>query len=182
MKYRIRYKALMEKVDQLVSQHAYRQYGEDGTPLYDNLIVPSNERHIVKAFIDAGVTALLRRLGDVAYIDPENSSVIVFNVPDFNETFSAAVRSALGQYLANYACACWMDRVAKDSAQLFLDITASAIDNAVKLLKTRKTPKRAPVTEETAEDDSDVEAEDGDDDDDNLTLQEDTEDEDEDND
>ncbi len=151
MTYTIDYNALYEKVDELVSQVADHEYDEEGNSLFDGLVIHSNEKPRIIAFIDAGLNTLVQRLGGIADIDNENN-LIVLDHPDFNEAMTQNVTAAINQYLVNYACAYWFDRVNKDKVEQFLNIAKGAIDNAAVLAKTRKKP--VFIKEETDDEDN----------------------------
>lgn len=163
MKYKINKDLLFESVDALVSQTAAGMYSDDGTALYDNVKVHSNERPRIAEFLAGGADLLVQRLGGIAHFDPSDLTVIVLDVPDFDETLTGALVDAMDRYLINYACALWMQRVAQDKVELYLNVATAAIENAATLAKTRKKPVRPPLPEDETETDDDADNDETDD-------------------
>lgn len=139
--------ALLERVKEEVSRVADEAYTDDGTALYDSVIVTQKDEDQIDRFIDDAVDALVRRAFDITkyapLVDSETLAVtprLKFYVPDFDETMEDAVRSELEKYIVLYACSSLFQSRRAGVLPEFQARTQAAMDNAVILLKSRKSP------------------------------------------
>ncbi len=144
--------ALLESIREEVSHVADEAYSEDGTALYDSVMVTLRDKHKLEGFIDDAVSAFVRREFDITKYSPETYTDeygeaqlsgrmrLQFHVPDFDETMADAAKAELDRYIVMYACSSLFQQRRATVVPEYTNRTQSAMDKAVALLKYRKHP------------------------------------------
>ena len=149
--------ALLESIKEEVSHVADEAYTDDGTALYDSVMVTLRDKRTLERFIDDAVNAFVRREYDIAKFAPEVNyhydeyghatdqvaSVtprLEFYLPDFDTTMTDAAKEELDRYIVLYACAAIFQQRRAAVVPEYTARTQAAMDKAVALLKFRKHP------------------------------------------
>ncbi len=129
---------MLESIKEEVSHVADEAYSEDGTPLYDSVMVTSRDKSKLEGFIDDAIRLFVRKEFDICKYN--NIDRLEFHVPDFDDTMTAAVNSELNRYIVMYACTSLFQQRRVAVVQEYSVRAQSAMDKAVSLLKSRKHP------------------------------------------
>ena len=144
--------ALLESIKEEVSHVADDAFADDGTALYDSVMVTSRDYPTLERFVDDAVNAFVRREFDIAKFSPETYTDeygeaqltgrmrIHFFIPDFDTTMADAAKAELDRYIVLYACAAIFQQRRAAVVPEYTARTQSAMDKAVSLLKSRKHP------------------------------------------
>lgn len=135
MDYSIDKDALWDLIDEEVSRVADKAYGEDGTSLYDSVVLTSRDKNLVNRFIDDAVSAMALRAFDIC-----KSSIgkLEFFVPDFDTSMEDIVKHEIDRYISMYVCASVLRQRSASVENEYTERTQAALDKAVQLLKSRK--------------------------------------------
>lgn len=137
-----------EMVDSRVSQTAAMEYGEDGgEPLFDSIIVHSNERVRIEDYMLSSLAALVgRNIGEASLgVDGDGNDVVTLHVPDFNETLERRVYDLIDAFVADRCTALWMRRVCKDREEEWAQAANGGLDAVSQMIHTRKRPQRVKL-------------------------------------
>lgn len=147
MYYIIDKSALLEKVKEEVSKVADDAYGDNGMSLYDSIIITEKDVEQVNRFLDDAVGALVQRAFDITKYSPlvDNDTLAVtprllFYVPDFDATMGDLVKEELDKYLTLYSCTALFQSRRASVVPEFEGRAQAAMERAVMLLKSRKSP------------------------------------------
>ena len=141
MRFNINKPAVMALVTEEVSRVADDSYSESGDSLYDSVILTSRDEAAVGRFFSDAFTRLTRRLFDVREADsPGDDCWIDLYVPDFDESYKDAVEEELARYLSLDICVALFQSRRASAVPEYTSRAATAMDNAVTLIKSRKTP------------------------------------------
>ena len=142
MDYIIDKEKLKALIEEEVSHAADEAYGEDGTSLYDAVVLTEKDWDTVGRFIDTAVDSIARRTFDICHFltDTQGQTGLVFYVPDFDETMTDAVKYELNRYICEFVCAAIFQTRRAVLVQQYADMAKAALDKAVDLLKSRKSP------------------------------------------
>ena len=144
---------LLESVEEEISHIADGAYGEDGSSLYDSIVITEKDRQNVLRFIDDAVSALVRRAFDICKYSPETYQDeagewqlsgrmrLQFFVPDFDETMWDTTKAEIDRYIVLYAVGSLCQSRKADLVPEYARRTQDAMDKAVILLKSRKYPE-----------------------------------------
>ena len=149
--------ALLESIREEVSHVADEAYGENGTALYDSVMVTLRDKPTLERFIDDAVSAFVRREFDITkynhilnyHYDEDGNPTdqvasvtprLEFFVPDFDTSMEGAVKAELDRYIVMYACSAIFQQRRATVVPEYTSRTQSAMDKAVSLLKSRKHP------------------------------------------
>ena len=112
--------ALLESIKEEVSHVADAAYAEDGTSLYDSVMVTMRDKRKLQGFIDDAVSQFVRREFDITKYDPEvhyytdelgNETTqvayvtprLILHVPDFDSSMEETANAELDRYTAGSA-------------------------------------------------------------------------------
>ena len=152
MYYLIDKPALLESIREEVSGVADAAYADDGTALYDAVMVTSRDEPTLERFIDDAVSQFVRREFDITKYSPETYTDenqqtqltgrmrLLFYIPDFDDTMADAATAELDRYIVMYACAALFQQRRPAVVPEYTTRTQTAMDKAVALLKSRKHP------------------------------------------
>lgn len=143
---------ILDLVEDEVSHAADEAYSDDGTPLYDSIVITEKDRSTVKRFIDDGVSLLVKRLFDIAKYAPivdldtfgnpiPKGMRIAFYVPDYEPSMAEAIDREITRYLVLFSTTALFSTRRAMLVESYTARTQTAMDNAVTLLKSRKKPE-----------------------------------------
>mgnify|MGYP007069940818 CR=1 FL=1 len=144
--------ALLESIREEVSGVADAAYSDDGTALYDAVMVTDRDKPTLERFIDDAVSQFVRREFDITKYSPETYTDenqqtqltgrmrLLFYIPDFDDTMADAATAELDRYIVMYACAALFQQRRPAVVPEYTTRTQTAMDKAVTLLKSRKHP------------------------------------------
>lgn len=147
MTYEIDKSMLYGLVDAEVSRVADEAYSDDGTSLYDSVVLTSRDKGLVEGFIDDAISLFVNRTFDICkYKEPAQGSSnhsLEFDVPDFDATMEAPAKDELSRYISLYAA----NRVFQQRRAIvvpqYTERAQAAMDKAVTYLKSRKAPNES---------------------------------------
>ena len=146
MYYTIDKEALRPKIEEEVSLVADEAYGDNGASLYDSVILTEKDNGTVDRFIDTAVSAITTRMYDICKLyksdDTAEGSLeqIYFHVPDFDETMEDTVKEELSKFIILFTCTSVFEQRRPAVVPQFTERAKAALDKAVTLLKSRKSP------------------------------------------
>jgi hypothetical protein len=141
--YTINKASLWDGIDEEVSRAADEAYGEDGSSLYDSVVLTERDRDTVNRFIDDAVNLLVRRAFDVTKYATDTVSLLpklVFYVPDFDESTAGALAKEIDRYIVLYAATSVFQGRRASLVPEYTPRTQAAMDKVIALLKSRKHP------------------------------------------
>lgn len=149
--YQIDKDALYALVDAEVSKVADEAYAEDGTSLYDTIVLTLKDRGTIDGFFPDGLYSFARAISDIAsyyelgsYIGstPVVKPTLEVYVPDFDRTQAKAVEAQIDRYLVLYACNALFQQRRSILVPEYTNRVQWAMDNAITLLRKRIAPTR----------------------------------------
>lgn len=146
MYYTIDKETLQPKIEEEVSLVADEAYGDNGASLYDSIIITEKDKGMVERFIDTAVSAITTRMYDICKLFKSDDTAegnleqIYFHVPDFDETMEATVTEELSRFIVLFTCSCIFEQRRPAVVPQFSERAKAALDKAVTLLKSRKSP------------------------------------------
>ncbi len=149
MYYTINKSALLAAVEAEVSKVADEAYAEDGTSLYDLVVITSKDHVYIDRSLDDAAHLLVAKCSDIATFDPQTSTVttvtprINFNVPDFVASQEDALKAEIDRYMAMYASNALFRERRISVVEEYTGRVQEALDNVNALLRKRTTPTRA---------------------------------------
>lgn len=154
MDYSVTKSALYSLVDEEISKIADDAYNEDGTSLYDSIVLTTKDRSTVDRFIDDAAAHLVRTAWDISSFDSTNmnagtksSSIsgsvnIHFEVPDFPSAHQAAALNEITRYITLFAVAGIVQQRRAAVAPEYANRVQAALDNVIAIVRTRQAPTR----------------------------------------
>lgn len=146
MDYTINKTTLLEKMEAEVSEVADQAYAEDGTSLYDAVMLTAKDSdatsgtNVAGSAIDDAVSALVSRLADIASL---SGTTLSFDVPDMASSQNAAATAEITRYIA-LAAATEIFRMRRPSAvEEYAARAQAALVNIESLLRKRTAPGRS---------------------------------------
>lgn len=152
--YTIDRERLFPLIEEEVSRVADETYADDGSSLYDAIIITSNDLNTIHRLEDDAVNTLIRRVQDICTytaeregIDEEGEDVILpaemeFDVPDFDEHLEEVTDAEITRYIVLNTCAAWFQSRCTSKVEEYTLRGQVAMDKAVEYLKTIKLYKR----------------------------------------
>lgn len=145
MLYLINPATLYDLIDEEISRVAAIEYAEDGTPLFDAIVLHSGDRNEIKRLQDDAINTIVKRNYDIITIVPRNHDRLQglqFNVPDLDTSTEEIIREELTRFVTLNACAAWFQSRAKNKVEEYANRGQVALDKATSMLHTRKAPTR----------------------------------------
>lgn len=148
MDYIIDEETLKGSVEFEVSQVADAAYAEDGTPLYDSVVLTEKDDDTVLAFIDDAIRVVISALQDIAYfstatVESTTTNKIVFNVPDFDASQAGQVTLNIDSFVKAFVCAGLFRQRRPSLVDEYVSRAQIALDNVKSLLRKRQAPTRS---------------------------------------
>lgn len=148
MDYTIDEDGLRGGVEYEVSQVADAAYADDGTSLYDSIVLTEKDAQTVTDLIHEAIRIVIASMQDIAsYATQTVSTVttnkIVFSVPDFDVTQSSVVTLNIDNFIKAHACAGIFRQRRPALVEEYTTRAQVALDNAKSLLRKRQAPSRS---------------------------------------
>ena len=143
--------SLYDLVFEEVSKVADEAYAEDGTSLYDMVILTEKDRSTVERFLDDGVRHLVRVANDITSYAPlavtDNGVTtitprLLFFVPDMDATQEDETALQVTRYITLFACAAIFRQRRPSLVEEYTSRVQGALDSAIALLRKRTAPSR----------------------------------------
>ena len=137
--------SLLDVVDEEVSRVADYAYAEDGTSLYDHVVITERDALALDRMIHDAVASVVARFRDVCAYSPTSGSTpqmrLAFYVPDFDEDANGDIaEDELSKYIAYSVTAQFLAQRHPASVPEYTERANAALQKAVITLKTRKAP------------------------------------------
>lgn len=142
MKYVIDIQHLYPLIDEEISRVAASSYGDDSSPLYDSIVLHSNDRDEIVRLVGDASNAIVKRNYDILTVLPGENPVFSFCTPDIPEGYEDIADDELTRFIVLNVCAAWFQARAKDKVEEFSLRGQAALDKASAILHTRKAPQR----------------------------------------
>lgn len=141
MDYTIATSTIKELVNEEVSHVADAAYSDDGTSLYDSIVLTEKDDNLVDRFINDAVRLLARATYDICKFA---SGKLVFDVPDFDATTQATyVADAINRYIAMYVAAGFFQQRRPSVVPEYTNRVQDAMNEAITLLRKREAHTRS---------------------------------------
>lgn len=134
---------IRDAVDAEVSKVADKEYDDDGNSGYDGVIFSSSDFAMLDEFIEDAEIAFQKRLADVSQLSlgVDAGDRFTFQLPDFDESQSAAAEISLKRFIVLNVCAAWFQHALPGRAEEYAARGQVAMDKAVAILLHRDSPK-----------------------------------------
>lgn len=149
MDYTINRQDIYDLVDEEVSRAADDAYAEDGTPLFDSVVLTDKDRDAVDRHIGDGIRGITAAFEDIASYVPEDSTgqttvpeKISFSVPDMDSSLEPFVQEELTRYIAMTACAAIFRQRRPALVEEYSNLALSSLEVAGISLRKRTAPTR----------------------------------------
>ena len=129
----------MPVIEEEVARAADDAYAEDGTSLYDSIVLTSKDTNVVGKLVEDGALLMMRKLSDVA---TRSTNTITINVTDHQDGLDAPISAAITRFLAMYACNGIFQQKRAALVPEYTRRTQEALDNVVEFVRTRIKPNR----------------------------------------
>ena len=143
MEYTLTKSTIKALVEEEVSHVADAAYADDGTSLYDSIVLTNKDTTLVERFIDDAMYHFARATQDICSHD---SSKLVFNVPDIQSSQSTYVAKAIERYISMYVCTGIFQQRRPSVVPEYASRVQDAMDTAITLLRKRQAPGRTPAS------------------------------------
>lgn len=140
MEYEINKTFLTALVDEEISKVADEAYGENGGSLYDSIVLTEKDASTVDRLIDDAVNGVASRMHDICKFTTGGEVALLFYVPDFDETMESAAEDELTKFIVFSVCAALFQSRRAQAVPEYTERAQAAINKAVTLLKSRKSP------------------------------------------
>lgn len=154
MDYYIDQQSLRSLIEEEVSRVAASAFGEGGQPLYDAIRLTSADDAQIERLERDAIDAFVKRTVDICTpvrgtFRQDGSDTLIevlpnlsFNVPDFDENFTSMVEDEITRYIVMNVCSAWFQERYTPKVEEYAARGQVAMDKAVSLLKTIKSPRR----------------------------------------
>lgn len=136
--YTIDREKILESVKQEVSRVAASAYADDGTSLYDAIIITSRDADTIAGLIDDAETAVVVRMSDIASIQSDQFS---FNVPDKRTHDIKTIGAVIDRFIEMNVCSAWMIQKYKLKAEEYGARSTDALNKIERLLYEKLPPE-----------------------------------------
>lgn len=92
-------------IEREVSRVAASAFAEDGTPLYDAIVITSRDADTIKEMIEDAATAMLTRLSDVATY---SSGLFEFDIPEERTHDIMTIGNVVERFIVMNVVSAWM--------------------------------------------------------------------------
>ena len=103
--YYINKNKMLPQIEKEVSRVAASAFAEDGTPLYDAIVIKSRDTDTVKDMIEDAATAMLTRLADIATY---SSGLFEFDIPEERTHDITTIGKVVDKFIVMNVCSAWM--------------------------------------------------------------------------
>lgn len=137
--YTINKSTLYGLVDAEVSLAADEAYADDGTSLYDSVVLTTKDKSLVEQRMDDAVEALVRKCADIC---KHGTGTIVFDLPDAPSANSTATTAAISRYIVLSVITSIFQSRRVSLVPQYEEKTKAALDDVISLVRTRTAPSR----------------------------------------
>lgn len=145
MLYLINHHSLYDLIYEEISRVAKDEFSEDGTSLYEAIVLHSADRDDINRLQDDAVNTLVKRMYDIVTILPRNAAGLPglqFNVPDLDTSTEDIISEEISRFIVLNTVSAWFQRKLNAKAPEFAARSQVALDKAAQMLHTRKAPQR----------------------------------------
>lgn len=135
--YYINKKKLIPLIEKEVSRVAASAFAEDGTPLYDAIVIKSRDTDTINEMIDDAATAMLTRLSDIATY---SSGLFEFDVPEERTHDIMTIGKVIDRFVVMNVCSAWMIQKHTPKAEEFGARSTDALAKVERLLHEKLPP------------------------------------------
>lgn len=139
--YYINKNKILPLIEREVSRVAASAFAEDGTPLYDAIVITSRDTDIIKEMIDDAATAMLTRLSGLATY---SSGLFEFDIPEARTHDITTIGNVVDRFIVMNVCSAWMIQKHTAKAEEYGARSTDAL-NKVERLLLEKLPPVPPI-------------------------------------
>lgn len=135
--YYINKNKMLPQIEKEVSRVAASAFAEDGTPLYDAIVIKSRDTDTVKDMIEDAATAMLTRLADIATY---SSGLFEFDIPEGRTHDIATIGKVVDKFIVMNVCSAWMIQKYPLKAEEYGARSTDALNKVERLLQEKLPP------------------------------------------
>jgi hypothetical protein len=135
--YYINKKKIFPLIEKEVSRVAASAFAEDGTPLYDAIVITSRDTDTIYEMIDDAATAMLTRLSDIATY---SSGLFEFDIPEERTHDIMTIGKVIDRFIVMNVCSAWMIQKHTAKAEEYGVRSTDAITKVERLLHEKLPP------------------------------------------
>lgn len=135
--YYINKKKIFPLIEKEVSRIAASAFAEDGTPLYDAIVITSRDADTIHEMIDDAATAMLTRLSDIATY---SSGLFEFDIPEERTHDIMTIGKVIDRFIVMNVCSAWMIQKHTAKAEEYGARSTDAITKVERLLHEKLPP------------------------------------------
>jgi len=140
---------ILAEVNREIALAADNAFTENGSPLYDQIVLTSKDNDWVTHLIGDSLARLAARTADICAWNTTTNN-LTFTVPDIPTGLPDLVDDAITRYAALYACMCVLNVRYPALSQDYAQRCQSAMDNVIALVRQRKRPAAATSSTSTS--------------------------------
>ena len=135
--YYINKNKMLPLIEKEVSRVAASAFAEDGTPLYDAIVIKSRDVDTVKDMIEDAATAMLTRLADIATY---SSGLFEFDIPEERTHDITTIGKVVDKFIVMNVCSAWMIQKYPIKAEEYGARSTDALNKVERLLLEKLPP------------------------------------------
>lgn len=135
--YYINKNKMLPQIEKEVSRVAASAFAEDGTPLYDAIVIKSRDTDTVKDMIEDAATAMLTRLADIATY---SSGLFEFDIPEERTHDITTIGKVVDKFIVMNVCSAWMIQKYPLKAEEYGARSTDALNKVERLLLEKLPP------------------------------------------
>lgn len=124
-------------IEKEVSRVAASAFAEDGTPLYDGIVITSRDTDTIKEMIEDAATAMLTRFSDIATY---SSGLFEFDIPEERTHDIMAIGKVIERFIVMNVVSAWMIQKHTAKAEEYGARATDALNKIEKLLYEKLPP------------------------------------------
>lgn len=139
--YYINKKKIVPLIEREVSRVAASAFADDGTSLYDAIVIKSRDAETINEMIDDAATAMLTRLSNIAAY---TSGLFEFDIPEDRTHDIMTIGKVIERFIVMNVCSAWMIQKYIAKAEEYGARSTDALNKVERLLH-EKLPPIPPV-------------------------------------
>lgn len=124
-------------IEKEVSRVAASAFAEDGTPLYDAIVITSRDADTIKEMIEDAATAMLTRFSDIATY---SSGLFEFDIPEERTHDIMTIGKVIERFIVMNVVSAWMIQKHTAKAEEYGARATDALNKIEKLLYEKLPP------------------------------------------
>lgn len=124
-------------IEKEVSRVAASAFAEDGTPLYDGIVITSRDVDTIKEMIEDAATAMLTRFSDIATY---SSGLFEFDIPEERTHDIMTIGKVIERFIVMNVVSAWMIQKHTAKAEEYGARATDALNKIEKLLYEKLPP------------------------------------------